>query len=178
MLKEFIVYACPLGQLNHQLKEYFTTTRRECGKNAAHKYMPHCTLTGFFEDELTAIPIYIQALDIAWQNALLIRPIQPIIIVNMELKENFHYLNIESIWLEKMIAKFTNIAKSPTRTNHLRLKNNLHLSLAYKFPSEQQQILAEIAKKNINPQAEVSWELRFYERHPNNSWTCHHSWKL
>ncbi|NES06603.1 MAG: hypothetical protein F6K22_29575 [Okeania sp. SIO2F4] len=178
MVREFIVYACPVGQLNNQLEKYFTTTCAECGENAAHKYMPHCTLTGFFQDELTAIPIYIQALDNALKNSLTTRPSQPIIVVDMELKADFHYLKIESIWIEKLIANFANTASSPTRTNQLRLKNNLHLSLAYKFPLKQQQILAKIAKKIINPQAEVSWELRFYERHPNNSWTCHQSWQL
>jgi hypothetical protein len=24
----------------------------------------------------------------------------------------------------------------------------------------------------------VSWELRFYERHPDNTWTCHARWPL
>ncbi|NEQ34828.1 MAG: hypothetical protein F6K40_00270 [Okeania sp. SIO3I5] len=178
MLREFIVYACPVGELNNQVEEYFTTTCAECGENAAHKYMPHCTLTGFFHDESTAIPIYIQALDIAWQNALTIRLNKPIVIVDFKVKPDFHYLKIESVWIEKLIANFANIAKSPTRTDRFRLKSNLHLTLAYKFPSEQQQTLTKIAKKIINPQAEVSWELRFYERHPDHSWTCHQSWKL
>ncbi|MGD1806245.1 hypothetical protein ACP6PL_12510 [Dapis sp. BLCC M126] len=178
MLREFIVYACPVGQLNYQLEKYFTTTSTECGENAAHQYMPHCTLTGFFHDELTAIPIYIQALENALKNALPTSTSQPIVVMDMELKADFHYLKIESIWIEKLIANFANIANSSTRTEQLRLKNNLHLSLAYKFPLEQQQILAKIAKEIINPQAEVSWELRFYERHPNNSWTCHQSWKI
>ncbi|MDJ0555984.1 MAG: hypothetical protein QNJ68_16395 [Microcoleaceae cyanobacterium MO_207.B10] len=178
MLREFIVYACPVGKLNNQLEEYFTTTRTECGENAAHQYMPHCTLTGFFHDELTALPIYIKALDNALQNSLLTCPKSPIVVVDMELKEDFHYLKLESAWLQKLIANFANIADSPTRTDKLRLKNNLHLSLAYKFPSKKQQTLAKIAKKNINPQAEVSWELRFYEYHPDKSWTCHQSWEL
>ncbi|NET26747.1 hypothetical protein [Okeania sp. SIO1I7] len=178
MLREFIVYACPVGELNNQLEEYFTTTRAECSENAAHKYMPHCTLTGFFHDQLTAVPIYIQALDTALKNARHNSPSPPIVVVNMELKTDFHYLQLKSIWLEKLIANFANLANSTTRTDELRLKNNLHLSLAYKFPSEQQQTLAKIAKKIINSQAEVLWELRFYERYPNNSWTCHQSWKL
>ncbi len=178
MLREFIVYICPVSKLKNQLEEYFTTTRTECGENAAHKYMPHCTLTGFFQDELTAIPIYIQALDTALKNSLQSCPAPPISVVDMEFKADFHYLKIESTWIEKLIANFTNTANSPTRVNQLRIKNNLHLSLAYNFPPKQQQTLAKIAKKTINPQAEVSWELRFYERHPDNSWTCHQSWKL
>ncbi|MGK7921656.1 MAG: hypothetical protein AB4080_16790 [Trichodesmium sp.] len=178
MLKEFIVYACPVGKLNSQLEEYFAETRSKCGENAAHNYMPHCTLTGFFHDQITAIPIYIQALDIALKKSLSQRKKPAIIIQGIELKSDFHYLKIESFWLEKLIADFANNAESTTRTDQLRLKNNLHLSLAYKFSSEQQQNLAKIAKEIINPQAEVSWELRFYQRHPDNSWTCHQSWKI
>lgn len=178
MLREFIVYACPVGKLNEQLEEYLTTTRDKCGENAAHQYMPHCTLTGFFHDELISLPIYIQALDTALKNTLPSRPVQPIVIVSIELKLDFHYLKLESIWIQKLIAKFATIAHSPTRADRLRLKNNLHLSLAYKFPATQQQQLAKIAKKIINPEAEVSWELRFYERLPDNSWTCHQFWAL
>ena len=178
MLKEFIVYACPVGKLNSQLEEYFSETRIKCGENAAHKYMPHCTLTGFFHDEITSIPIYVQMLDTAFKNALPQRSNQGIIIESIELKADFHYLKIKSVWLEKVIVDFANNADSATRTDQLRLKNNLHLSLAYKFSSEKQQKLAKIAKQIINIQAEVSWELRFYERHPDNSWTCHQSWKI
>lgn len=47
-MKEFIIYAGPIGQFDNQLEQYFITTSVKCGKNAAHQYMPHCTLTGFF----------------------------------------------------------------------------------------------------------------------------------
>lgn len=178
MLREFIIYVCPLGKLNNQLEEYFTITRTECGENTAHQYMPHCTLTGFFHDELSAVYIYIQALDTALKNALLNRPLQPIVVVDMEFKPEFHYLTLKSTWIQKIIANFSVTANSPTRVDAIRLKDNLHLSLAYKFPSQQQKKLQKIAKEIINPQAEVEWELRFYERYPDNSWTCHQSWAL
>lgn len=178
MLKEFIVYACPVGELNNQLEKYFATTLAKCGKNAAHNYMPHCTLTGFFNDKSTAIPIYTQALDTALKKSLQTPPKKPIMIVDMEFTPDFHYLKLESTWIKKIIANFSTIAESSTRFNKLRLKDNLHLSLAYKFPSKQQQILTEIAKETINIQAQVSWKLRFYQRHTDNSWTCHQSWKL
>ncbi len=53
----------------------------------------------------------------------------------MELKEEFHYLKLESAWIEKFIANFATTAYSSTRIDQLHIKNNLHLSLAYKFPS-------------------------------------------
>lgn len=47
MLREFIVYVCPVGKLNNQVEKYFGTTRKKFGENGAHQYIPNCTLTGF-----------------------------------------------------------------------------------------------------------------------------------
>ena len=66
---KFIIYACPMGKLNSQLEDYFNKSRQLYGENTAHKYMPHCTLTGFFTDESSAIPIYVEALDKAYIEA-------------------------------------------------------------------------------------------------------------
>ncbi len=177
-MQKFIVYACPVGELATQLELYFQTSEIECGKNAAHKYMPHCTLTGFFEDELTAIPIYTKALDNAVDNALS-KPSKPVInILNMTFKPQWHGLELYSPILKQLILDFAKIANSPTRNQKLRLKDWLHLSLAYEFPPQQQDTLKAIAEKIINIQALVEWELRFYQRHSDWTWTCHKSWML
>ena len=91
-MQKFIVYACPVGELASQLELYFQTSEIECGKNAAHKYMPLCTLTGFFEDELMAIPIYIKAL-----NNSLSKYSTPVInVLNMTFKPEWHGLELLS----------------------------------------------------------------------------------
>ena len=66
---KFIVYACPVGELNKQIERYLYQSSELYGANSAHKYMPHCTLTGFFNTELYSIPIYIEALDKAYTDA-------------------------------------------------------------------------------------------------------------
>ena len=173
-MQKFIIYVCPIGELSKQLELYFQKSEIECDKNAAHKYMPHCTLTGFFEDELTAIPIYTKALE----NALSKHPKPVINILNMTFKPKWHGLELDSPMLKQLIVDFAQIANSPTRQENIRLKDWLHLSLAYDFPGEQQDRLKTIATEIINPQASVKWELRFYQLHDNWTWTCHQSWIL
>ncbi|MEO1376377.1 MAG: hypothetical protein AAFW70_19145, partial [Cyanobacteria bacterium J06635_10] len=177
-MSKFIVYACPVGELATQLELYFQTSEVECGKNTAHKYMPHCTLTGFFEDELTAIPIYIEALDDALKNSLS-KYSKPLInILSMTFKSEWHGLELHSPTLKRIIADFAKTVNSPTRHGELRLKDWLHLSLAYEFRAKQKDSLKIIAEKIINTQASVQWELRFYQLHSDWTWTCHKSWML
>ncbi|MBF2016253.1 MAG: hypothetical protein IGS23_13810 [Rivularia sp. T60_A2020_040] len=173
-MEKFIIYACPVGELNSQLELYFEISKSECGKNAAHKYMPHCTLTGFFEDELTAIPIYIKALN----QALLKFPNPEINVLNIIFKPEWHGLELYSPMLKQLIIDFAKTAKSPTRNQDLRLKDWLHLSLAYEFPAKQQEKLKKITEQIINHRALVRWELRFYQLHSDGSWSCHQSWIL
>jgi ubiquitin-associated SH3 domain-containing protein len=173
----FIVYACPTGELAEQLDRYFQHSLAICGANAAHRYMPHCTLTGFFQDEETAIPFYVQVLDRALRQAQPC-PSPVITIQQLTFRPDWHGLELQSDWLKNMIASFATLATSPTRQDALRLKDWLHLSLAYEFQPEQSKSLIQLAQEYINLQASVQWELRFYQRHPDQGWICHQSWQL
>ncbi|NJM96688.1 MAG: hypothetical protein HC800_05375 [Phormidesmis sp. RL_2_1] len=62
-MTQLILYSCPVGPLATQIATYFEKSQRRYGKNAAHAYMPHCTLTGFFADEEAAIAQYLMTLD-------------------------------------------------------------------------------------------------------------------
>lgn len=177
MPESFIVYACPTGELAEQLDRYFQQSLAVCGANAAHHYMPHCTLTGFFQDEETAIPLYMQALDRALSQAQPC-PTPVITIQQLTFHPDWHGLELQSDWLKTMIATFATLAASPTRRNALRLKDWLHLSLAYEFQPEQSESLRRLAQEHINVQVSVQWELRFYQRHADRRWTCHQSWQL
>lgn len=177
MPDSLIIYACPTGELAEQIDRYFQQSLVVCGANAAHRYMPHCTLTGFFQDEETAIPRYVQALDRA------LRQVQPcpnpvIAIQHLTFRPDWHGLELQSDWLKNVIATFATLATSPTRQDALRLKDWLHLSLAYEFQLEQSKLLMQLAQAHISLQASVQWELRFYQRHANHHWTCHQSWQL
>lgn len=175
MPDSFIVYACPVGELADQLDRYFQQSLAVCGANAAHRYMPHCTLTGFFHDEEMAIPLYVQALDRALRQALPC-PTPVITIQQLTFRSDWHGLELQSDWLKSLMANFATLAVSPTRQDALRLKDWLHLSLAYEFQTEQSDGLMRLAQDAITLQAAVRWELRFYQRHADQRWTCHQSW--
>ena len=172
-MPELIVYACPTGDLASQLEDYFLSTQRQVGPNAAHDYMPHCTLTGFFHDESESIPIYAQALTIALEHAQATRPEPVLAIIVMELQPEFHYLQLESHWVQTLIQDFAMHAQSSSRIDAIRLKDWLHLSLAYRFSVEQHASLKAIAEELIQLSAAVSWELRLYERSESNVWQLH-----
>lgn len=175
---ELIVYACPTGALADQLAAYFDRARAQCGPNTAHRYMPHVTLTGFFHDVAAAVPFYAEQLASALaqhQPA----PMLPLGVLNMEINQEFHGLLIESAWAKQVMATFAELAHaSPTRSDALRVKDWLHLSLAYGFPVAQHAALAMLAQELVDPHAQAGWELRLYERRPGDVWVLHAGWGL
>lgn len=177
MVEPFILYACPVGELADQLQAYFVESEQRCGRNAAHNYMPHCTLTGFFRDEETSIGVYEAAIAQALEEQLAIA-LPRITVQQMSFRPDWYGLEIESPWLQQFTVLVAQYADSPTRQEPLRLKSWLHLSLAYEFQPESAATLKQLAVQHINPQAPVAWEIRFYQRHPNHRWTCHHNWPL
>ncbi len=173
-----IVYACPAGALAAQLERYFAASLARFGPNSAHAYMPHVTLTGFFDDAPQSVPVYAAALEAALEAAHPGIPEPPLTITDMLLRDTFHGLTIESPWLRALVADFAARADSPTRASPLRLKDWLHLSLAYGFAPEQGDGLAALARALVDAAAQVTWELRLYERLPDGGWVCHRSWPL
>lgn len=190
MASQFIVYACPVGELAEQLERYFQESRRLCGANTAHKYMPHCTLTSFFEDQTSAIPLYLQALEKSYRHWYPSRPNPVIRIADKQFQPDWHGFELESEWLKQLVSSFIDAAQSSTssadylqsqssiRQEPLHRKEWLHLSFAYDFPPQSYRTLVRIAQDIIDPRAAVRWELRFYERHPDWTWTCHQAWLL
>lgn len=77
-----------------------------------------------------------------------------------------------------VVEEFSDRASSDTRSDALRLKDWLHLSLAHGFPREQYLPLQRLAAEIVDPRSPAGWELCFYKRHPDNTWTCHQRWLL
>ena len=173
---QFIIYACPVGKLNVQLEHYLNRSRELCGENAAHKYMPHCSLTGFFTAELDSIPVYLEVLDKAYNKAENRQESLDIAIKQLTFKENWHGLELQSDRLKKLIADFAGAKTVADRVEKLRLKDWLHLSLAYDFDPKYGKKLQELATATIDLKADVNWELRFYQKNPDWSWKCLKHW--
>ena len=201
-ITQFIVYACPIGALAEQIDRFFEKSLVLCGANAAHRYMPHCTLTGFFHDIESSVPRYVEALDNALAYAQANYPEQPIQIKTLSFRDDWHGLELEADWLKALVADFARHADSPTRPDPLRLKSWLHLSLAYEFEPSQTVQLTHLAQTHIDIAADVGWELRYYQRikvkdlqnSPNvevtetrttngmtygsDRWICHRVWRI
>lgn len=174
---QFIIYACPVGELNQQIEDYFQKSLSLCGENKAHKYMPHCTLTGFFTDNINSIDYYLKALDKAYLAAKNNLDLS-IIIKQLTFNDNWHGLELQAEGLKQLIINFAEIEKSLTRREKLRLKDWLHLSLAYSFKIEDRNKLKNLAREIINLQADVNWELRFYQKNPDWTWKCLKQWAI
>ncbi|MEM6836643.1 MAG: hypothetical protein AAF609_07285 [Cyanobacteria bacterium P01_C01_bin.120] len=177
-MSKLIVYACPVGELADQLNTYFSKSRMTCGPNEAHHYMPHCTLTGFFDDVPSSVPKYTQALDRSLKRYRRSQPTPPLEITGIQFRDDWHGLELTSDWLKKLVLDFVCTATSPTRKSPLRPKEWLHLSLAYGFGPDQADMLKTLAEAVISCQASVAWELRFYQQNPDRSWICHQRLKL
>lgn len=175
---QFIVYACPTGALAADLEKYFVDSQALYGKNAAHQYMPHCTLTGFFADDLQSIPIYLQALDRAYLNAKNTNLPLDIEIIQLTFSENWHGLELQADGIKQLITKFTQLENSPTRQEAIRTKDWLHLSLAYEFEENYAEQLQNLAREIIDLTASVNWELRFYQKGADWSWKCWQTWLI
>ncbi|MEM9118580.1 MAG: hypothetical protein AAGD09_11935 [Cyanobacteria bacterium P01_F01_bin.56] len=177
-MAKLIVYACPVGELAEQLATFFAKSRAACGPNTAHQYMPHCTLTGFFEDQTNSIPKYTQALERSLKRYRRSQPAPPITVTDITFRSEWQGLELSSDWLKKLVLDFACTATSLSRKTPLRPKDWLHLSLAYGFETHQHQALMTLAQDLIEIQASVEWELRFYQQHSNGTWTCHQRLQL
>ncbi len=175
---QFIVYACPVGELNYQIENYLQRISELYGENTAHKYMPHCTLTGFFTAELDLISIYIQALDRAYAEAKNTNLSLNVKIKRLAFNKNWHGLELQADSLKMLITNFSQAKNLLNYQEKLRLKDWLHLSLAYDFNSEHEAVLKKTAMVMIDIKANVNWELRFYQKNPDWSWKCLQSWQL
>lgn len=170
-----IVYACPVGALAQSLARYFRVAAERFGPNEAHAYMPHITVTGFFHDTDPDLGGYSAALDQAMRQA---GTTCSVTVGDLLLNDDFHGLTIESPWLQAVGSEFAARAPAVTRTDAVRPKDWLHLSLAYGFAPAAADGLAQLAREIVDPRSPCTWELRLYERHGGNRWVAHQSWPI
>jgi hypothetical protein len=174
MLAELIIYATPKRILAAQLDRYFVLSAERYGRNTAHRYMPHVTLTGFFHDDEATINWYCTKLAAAHQAAQQVRPDPTMQITDCVFREDFHGLLVVAPWVRNLVADFASrAADSPSRQDAIRLKDGLHLSLAYGFPEHQHEGLATLGRECVDPTAAVSWQLCLYQRHAGDQWVLH-----
>ncbi len=91
------------------------------------------------------------------------------------LRDDFHALLVTSPWLRETGTRFADaVAGSSTRVDDIRVKSDLHLSLAYGFPAADHRRLADLAARTVDITAPVAWQIRLYERDHGGQWLLHH----
>lgn len=165
-MSQLILYACPVGELATQIEQYFQESQKRYGRNSAHAYMPHCTLTGFFEKgkDGDIVEHYAQSLSQVFTEHRALLSANPITIEPLAFHDNWHGLPLQATALKQFVAIFAGQSKTSTYPAALRLKDWLHLSLAYDFDLKHTKGLQALAIEMIDVAASVDWEMRFYER--------------
>uniref|UniRef100_A0A8C7V1E7 Ubiquitin associated and SH3 domain containing Bb n=1 Tax=Oncorhynchus mykiss TaxID=8022 RepID=A0A8C7V1E7_ONCMY len=163
--REYVLYLRPSGPLQNQLHHFWQQSRVSCGKNKAHNIFPHITLCQFFmcaDKKVDALLEALQATVGQWRG----RFPSPL---PLELYTSFNFIGLfveEQIAdvLKQFAADFASEAarkkwlslyslplftRAPPSVSDVHLephKKQLHVTLAYYFPTNHLTSLEKLAK--------------------------------
>ncbi|KAH0566666.1 protein UBASH3A homolog [Cotesia glomerata] len=167
--REFILYACPTGQLADNLNKFWEDSKL-LEWNKAHDYMPHITLLRFFKVPDKNSEQVSKALE------TLLEPSDCMDRVELEpyVSPNFIGLFInekQASFFESAVSKFIKKLSNIGITAEADTKS-MHVSLAYEFSSQHFQALRSMIEKLIPSSS--NWELKLYSRDPRfRAWRVH-----
>ena len=87
----------------------------------------------------------------------------------VNLSDDWVGLEIRSQWLQGVAGAYAEAVGARPGEDALRLKDWLHLSLAYGVVDLTQH--GVLAAEKIDPTASVDWEVGLWERHGSDTWT-------
>jgi len=163
-LNEVILYATPTGDLLAWCNDYFHIAD-QLGGTEAQKYPPHCSMTGFFHRSTSRLNEAVWAL-----GNLDVKSVDiPIDSLNISLdKPSWLGIEIGSESLSSIISLFSSNYKNLSDEDPIRVKEWLHLSLAYGVED-----IGPFKEALIDMDAlpsEPSWEISLWQRHRHNLW--------
>ncbi|XP_072548242.1 ubiquitin associated and SH3 domain containing Bb [Salminus brasiliensis] len=134
--REYVLYLRPSGPLQNQLNHFWQQSRLTCGKNKAHNIFPHITLCQFFmcaDSKVEALCGALQSTVSQWRG----RFPSPLPL-ELYTSANFIGLFVEeqvAETLKKFASDFATEAASKADVHVEPHKKQLHVTLAYHFPS-------------------------------------------
>ncbi|XP_060769306.1 ubiquitin-associated and SH3 domain-containing protein B [Neoarius graeffei] len=145
--REFVLYLRPSGPLLHQLSQFWQQSRVMCGKNKAHNIFPHITLCQFFmctDAKAEALCEALQTVVGQWRG----RFPSPLPL-ELYISSNFIGLFVEEKVAEVLKSFAADFAAEATAKADVHVephKKQLHVTLAYHFPTNHLTSLEKLAK--------------------------------
>ncbi len=165
--RELILYATPTGELAEAIDRYFAEVDASLGSTTAQAYPPHCTLTGFFRRSHAGAEAAIAAMGHRLDAAGPL-PDDAVEVVGLTATAQWVGLQLRSPWLLSLTADLAAEDRPEPGDEALRLKDWLHLSLAYGV--DDLDAHTALAKELVDPTRPVGWEVAVWERQANGSW--------
>ncbi|KAL4223676.1 Ubiquitin-associated and SH3 domain-containing protein B [Mactra antiquata] len=162
--RQYVLYLCPVGQLQQELKKFYDDSLKQCGWNGSHTYFPHITLCRFFNVEDSKTGVVKEAMKNLVPylannpGQLTLEFFSQTNFIGLFVQENYYKYLSELVTLFAKECKSHGIEVEPP-------KKQLHVTLAYQYTTDQHEHLEKIAKQ-INVKADCKWELRVYSRDP------------
>ncbi|XP_061638528.1 glucuronokinase with putative uridyl pyrophosphorylase isoform X5 [Phyllopteryx taeniolatus] len=145
--REFVLYLRPSGPLQNQLSHFWQQSRDKCGKNKAHNIFPHITLCQFFmcaDHKIEALCEVLQTTVQQWRGRF-----PSLLPLELYTSSNFIGLFVEehvADLLKQFAADFGTEAARKAEVHVAPHKKQLHVTLAYNFPSDHLASLEKLAK--------------------------------
>ncbi|CAG6007613.1 unnamed protein product [Menidia menidia] len=162
--REFVLYLRPSGPLQNQLSHFWQQSRVTCGKNKAHNIFPHITLCQFFmcaDNKADALCEALQATVQKWRG----RFPSPLPL-ELYTSSNFIGLFVEEQVADVLKQFAADFATEATRKAEVHVephKKQLHVTLAYNFPSDHLPSLEKLAK-GIEVKLGCDWLVVLFSR--------------
>ncbi|XP_019717135.1 ubiquitin associated and SH3 domain containing Bb isoform X2 [Hippocampus comes] len=145
--REFVLYLRPSGPLQNQLSHFWQQSRIACGKNKAHNVFPHITLCQFFmcadhkvESLCEALQTTVQQWRGRFPSPLPLELYTSSNFIGLFVKE--HVAEV----LKQFAADFGTEAARKAEVHVEPHKKQLHVTLAYNFPTDHLATLEKLAK--------------------------------
>ncbi|MGH1492618.1 MAG: hypothetical protein ACRBK7_25040 [Acidimicrobiales bacterium] len=171
-MRELILYATPTGALADRCERYFERLLSDGLATTAQTYPPHCTLTGFFhrsEDRAAEVTAEFRE-GLAAAGPV---PSGAVEVVGLVTNDDWVGLEMRSAWLRELTENLAAAQVQHAEEDPLRIKDWLHLSLAYGTARLGSQ--AMLAREMIDPTAgladtDMAWEVGLWERLADGGW--------
>ncbi|XP_070548307.1 ubiquitin-associated and SH3 domain-containing protein B-like [Ptychodera flava] len=164
--REYVLYACPAGDIGVQLNDFWDRSLAQCGRNSAHNLFPHVTLCSFFKCEDSNVAHLEHALQKAVDKYQSYSPEN----VLLEYFDSPNYIGLflddkSADFMRQVCQDFAVEADKLSGTKIEPHKKQLHLTLAYQFHSSHFDVLVKLSKE-LDFKGPARWEFRLYSRDP------------